>query len=304
MDARYIGACAELACLLEVAAPKPGNVSRLRDFSDTRFEHFLASAVALRGVCEDAAARGLDLACGSLEPEDLGLGSLIREAVLQTKAWQGGRNTNLGIAILLVPLSASAGMTAEQGEFDEGDLRDGVDYLLRSSTAADTVELYHAIGEAAPGGLGEREELDVRDRDSIDMIIKDNINLFKIMEITKNDSIAKELINKYRITFEIGYKHIMDRYTITGDIIDSILFGYMTILSQVPDTLIARKAGEEKAREISRVAGDILEGGMDPEALRAFDESLSSEDNRLNPGTTADLTVSSTMVALLKGVRP
>jgi triphosphoribosyl-dephospho-CoA synthase len=42
-----IAAAAQMACLLEVSAPKPGNVSPGRPFADMGFEDFLASAVAI-----------------------------------------------------------------------------------------------------------------------------------------------------------------------------------------------------------------------------------------------------------------
>ena len=42
-----VAAAGQLACLLEVSAPKPGNVSPDRHFHDTRYEDFLASAVAI-----------------------------------------------------------------------------------------------------------------------------------------------------------------------------------------------------------------------------------------------------------------
>ena len=46
------GQCATLACLLEVTAPKPGNVHRGADFEDTSLNDFVASAVALGPVME------------------------------------------------------------------------------------------------------------------------------------------------------------------------------------------------------------------------------------------------------------
>ena len=48
--ARQVAQAAQIACLLEVSAPKPGNVSRYADFADTRFEDFLLSAVATTGM--------------------------------------------------------------------------------------------------------------------------------------------------------------------------------------------------------------------------------------------------------------
>src|SRR4029079_12070873 len=47
LAAADVATAAQLACLLEASAPKPGNVSPGRHFSDARYEDFLASAVAI-----------------------------------------------------------------------------------------------------------------------------------------------------------------------------------------------------------------------------------------------------------------
>src|SRR5918995_3951284 len=47
LSAADVAAAAQLACLLEASAPKPGNVSPGLHFHDTRYEDFLASAVAI-----------------------------------------------------------------------------------------------------------------------------------------------------------------------------------------------------------------------------------------------------------------
>src|SRR5664280_718611 len=74
-----IARCAQLAMLLEVSAsPKPGNVDREHNYSDTCFEHFLASSVSVYPVLE-LAARSRN-----------GIGVLIRSAVCESSAWQQG----------------------------------------------------------------------------------------------------------------------------------------------------------------------------------------------------------------------
>jgi triphosphoribosyl-dephospho-CoA synthase len=46
---------AQLAMTLEVCAyPKPGNVDRCHDYSETRLEHFLASVIFARPALEEA----------------------------------------------------------------------------------------------------------------------------------------------------------------------------------------------------------------------------------------------------------
>src|SRR5205823_6047305 len=42
-----VATAGQLACLLEVSAPKPGNVSPFASFRDTTYEDFLASAAAI-----------------------------------------------------------------------------------------------------------------------------------------------------------------------------------------------------------------------------------------------------------------
>src|SRR5688500_15073254 len=88
-----IAAAVQLACLLEVSAPKPGNVSPGRHFADTRYEDFLASAVAIGAPLGGAGSRPL--------------GATIRLAVAATARWTRS-NTNLGIVLLLAPLARAA----------------------------------------------------------------------------------------------------------------------------------------------------------------------------------------------------
>ncbi len=54
-----IGQSATLACILEAAAPKPGNVHRAADFDDATLNDFLASAVAIGPAMEDASTNGV-----------------------------------------------------------------------------------------------------------------------------------------------------------------------------------------------------------------------------------------------------
>src|SRR5512134_1932121 len=84
---------ATAACLLEVSAPKPGNVSRTSDFDDTTFEDFLLSAAAIGPVLAEARARGV--------------GPTILAAVQATRR-HIDTNTNLGMVLLLTPLACAA----------------------------------------------------------------------------------------------------------------------------------------------------------------------------------------------------
>ncbi|MDE2485511.1 MAG: triphosphoribosyl-dephospho-CoA synthase, partial [candidate division NC10 bacterium] len=80
-----VSLAAQMACLLEVSANKPGNVTPFADFADTRYTDFLASSVILGQVLRKAATAAT--------------GSLVLDTVRETKRLVG-RNTNLGIALL------------------------------------------------------------------------------------------------------------------------------------------------------------------------------------------------------------
>ena len=147
MTGREVAEAAQLACLLEASAPKPGNVSPGRHFADARYEHFLASAVAIGEPLAGAAERPL--------------GETIRRAVDATSRWTSS-NTNLGIALLLVPLARAAGVRPQR-RFDSSlqNLRTAVREVLESTTVDDAKNVYAAIRLARPGGLGQTGEQDV-----------------------------------------------------------------------------------------------------------------------------------------------
>ena len=54
-----VAVAAQFACLLEVSAPKPGNVSPALHFHDTRYEDFLASAAAIGPAMATSGTRPL-----------------------------------------------------------------------------------------------------------------------------------------------------------------------------------------------------------------------------------------------------
>jgi triphosphoribosyl-dephospho-CoA synthase len=123
------------------------------------------------------------------------------------------------------------------------------------------------------------------------------------------DDVAKEWVTNYSVTFELGYPFFRKVLEQTGDLNVATVHVFLRILSENPDTLIARKVGLEKAREVTLKAREALaEGGLMTEKgkklVNELDQKLRTPDHRFNPGTTADLTASTLMVALLDGLRP
>jgi len=296
VDADYIAKCAQIASVLEVSGhPKPGNVHRTHDFEDMVFEDFLISGVVIGHNMRRAALQGSRYR----NPESwhkIGLGELIKDSVLETDGWVEN-NTNLGIVMLLIPLSAAAGMSP-----DLDSVRDNLDRIMKATTPEDAVNLYQAINIADAGGMGEQSELDVASEDSAMELLEKEVNMFQVLEMSSGwDRLSYELTNQMPVTFETGFpvfREVKSKNTINQATVQT----FLTILSQYPDTLIERKYGEHKAREVSAGAKSILdEGGILTQEgrnkLHQFDDELVKRG--LNPGTTADLTASSIMAAYL-----
>jgi triphosphoribosyl-dephospho-CoA synthase len=272
-----IAAAGQLACLLEVSAPKPGNVSPERHFHDTRYEDFLASAVAIGPALAQA--------------HTLPLGMTIRRAVEDTLRWTRS-NTNLGIVLLLAPLARAASHEA-------GTLRDRVSRVLAETTVEDAAEVYAAIRQARPGGLGRASAEDVANRPSV--------TLREAMALAaERDSVAQEYVDRFAKTFETGVPALLEarRKALTWS--DAAVEAYIALLESAPDTHIARKLGMAEAELVSRRAGEVRAAGATrtPEGRRALaklDYELRDPRNRRNPGSTADLTCAALFVVILEG---
>lgn len=269
MTGEEVTLAAQLACLVEVSAPKPGNVSPGRHFHDTSYEDFLASAVAIGPALAGAADRPL--------------GGTIRAAIEATVHWAGS-NTNLGIVLLLAPLAYAARLNG-------GSLRERVQRVLAATTVADAAEVYAAIRLAHPGGLGSAPAEDVAGEPAV--------TLTQAMALAADrDSVAREYATGFSATFEIGVPALRDARRRGIPWSDATVYAYLALLAALPDTLIARKLGRAEAERISRRAAEVRRGG--PRELAAFDAELRDGRNTRNPGTTADLTCASIFAVILE----
>ncbi len=273
-----VSLAAQLACLLEVSANKPGNVTPFADFADTRFTDFLASSVVMGLVLREAVT--------------LTTGSLVLNAIRETKRLVG-RNTNLGIALLFAPLAKAALRRGRR------PVRSRLRSVLTSLTPIDGQRVYEAIRLAAPGGLGDADQFDVSTTHG-------RVPLLEAMRVAADwDSIAREYVTDFEITFTIGAPSLERFLQESGDPRPAVIQTYLTLLSRIPDSLIARKCGAREAARISREAGKILaiggaftQGGR--RKLQQWDRALRRDGSRLNPGTTADLTASALFVVMLE----
>jgi len=309
-NARNIARCLELAILLEASAHKPGNVSVVTNFEKTRYEHFLASAVAASSSFESAAKRGLAVSDGKIDIADVGVGRVIKGCVTDIDAWQHGGNTLLGTVILLSPMAVAVGMMKEEESFNVHTFRRNLKLVVESTTPEDAVKVYKAIKIANPSGLGKAPDLDINDPASIRRIRDEKVSLYKVFKIAeKYDTICSEWVHNYPVTFDLAFQSLNKRLQHDSDPSIAIVQTFLIVLSGVPDTFIARKTSPEKAREISLAAREIVElGGLETsdgkKRLAQFDQELSQSSNLLNPGTTADIIAAGLAVCVLAGYRP
>ncbi len=319
---------AQLAAALEVSGwPKPGNIHRIADFADTRFEHFIAGAIALGPSIREAALQGVRVDLGELQISEIGVGRYIKKAVTEVNEWHLGGNTNLGISLLFIPLAAAAGLTCIKIDRIENQLlRENLINIMKATTFQDSLDTYEAINSASSAALGRLEKEvapDLTDQRAKAKLFEQGVTLYDAMKVSSNwDNIAKELATGMAICFETGYPTLLKVYKETKDINIATVHTFLTILSTFPDTLIARKIGVKetpyieravdigikKTKWITQTAEHILEiGGLTTDtgrnAIFDFDHKLRSALGEYNPGTSADLTAGSLMVALLCGLK-
>ena len=253
------------------------------------FEDFLISGVVIGDTIRKATA-----SVDANYPENAQMGKYILEAVKETDNWIEN-NTNLGIVMLLVPISCAAAIS---NSFDE--IRENVVKLMAATTVDDAIDLYDAINIADAGGMGDQDEYDVASENAKEELRENNQTMYDVLKISASwDRLASELTTDMPTCFDIGFKTY---YEVKNN--DSLnrasVLTFLTILSQVPDTLISRKYGDEKASEVSNQTEELLKFKDDDGfsvKLNEFDNYLF--ENKLNPGTTADLTAASIMLSFL-----
>jgi triphosphoribosyl-dephospho-CoA synthase len=270
------GVHAQVACIWEATARKSGNVHRYADFEDTAYLDFLTSAAALAPVLAVA--------------EDHCLGATILEGVRLTRRVVAN-NTNLGILLLLAPLSAVGGGIP---------LEEGVEEVLARLTVDDAVFTYDAIRLAAPAGLGRVADQDV--------FAKPTQTLRQVMALAADrDLVARQYANGFREVFREGVPALRRGLELSQSLEGGIILCHLHLLAHYPDSLIARKRGQAEAEEAAQRARRVLEARWPHHpngrtALAELDAWLRAEGHARNPGTTADLVTACLFIALRQAI--
>ena len=283
---------------LETAAyPKPGNVHRLHDFADIRFEDFLVAS----GVSQMHMLRGLRR--GMLLAKGIRLvnvyGDLIRDIVIESMRISGGGNTNLGSSLLLVPLSIALGyLRVNNYEVELNNLLvTARDLLRRYSTMNDAINYYKAVRAASPSYIRATdytgEMPNVWDPEFISRIKGRGITLWDVLSYSSRyDLNSNEIVQGYPRSLELTL-YLLNRLRVHGEWNRAVVETYIYQLSREDDPVIARKYGSETAAYVRNEARKLIQciddWVMCEKEVVSFDEKL--YEGRVNPGSTADLIV-------------
>jgi triphosphoribosyl-dephospho-CoA synthase len=272
-----IGVCAQLACIWEATARKPGNVYRNRDFRNTSYVDFLQSAAAIAPVLETAPKRRV--------------GETVLQCIQATRS-VAKNNTNLGIVLLLAPLAAVP---------NDEDLRPGLKRVLKDLNIADSCDVYRAIRLAKPGGLGRVLDQDVSQEPTLP--------LREVMALASDrDMIARQYLTSFMEVFDDGVSALLGplnkRRPISLE--EAIIYCQLRLMEKHPDSLIARKTCVAEAEEACWRSGVALTKFWKSmkarwQELGELDAWLRAKGNRRNPGATADLVTASLFIALRQG---
>ena len=181
------------------------------------------------------------------------------------------------------------------------DVRENVKLLMANTSVDDACDLYDAINIADAGGMGDQDEYDVASDSAKQELRENGQTMYDVLKISAPwDMLAREMTSDMPAVFEIGYPcyHELKQAKSQND---ACVLTFLTILSQVPDTLISRKYGSDEALKISMMTRDFLnlkDESDFKDRLNEFDDYLFK--NKYNPGTTADLTAASIFVSYLK----
>jgi triphosphoribosyl-dephospho-CoA synthase len=274
-------ACFVRACTLDVTVRKPGNVSQASPGHGMQAQQFLASAAAAAGPLFEPSAR---------------VGARIDAAMTATWA-AAGCNTNLGILLLCAPIARA--IEAPGSLASPGALRSALEAVLADLDVEDSTAAYHAIRLANPAGLGQAPAQDVHTAPSL--------GLRQAMALAAaRDRIAQQYASGYADLFELAVPPLrpaFDGAPPADPAAPEPAFArlvqrtFLTLLGAFPDSHIVRKHGDAVAHTVMGTAQGLCARfpRVEDAELAACDEVWKAQ--RINPGTSADLTVAALLLA-------
>ena len=271
------------ACMAELEALKPGNVHIFADGHGMTVQDFMTSAEAASVV---------------IAQPNLSLGERILQSVQATQN-AVKINTNLGIILLCAPL-VQAALQPTTLTFMQS-----LKSVLANSTIEDAENTFAAIRLANPAGLGESAQFDVHQTATCKLLeaMQSAANRDLATDMLSRDMIAQQYTNNYAEILEslVVYQQALARWQRPAWAVTAV---HLHFMAHFLDSHIVRKYGETIAK---LVQSEALE--HEAEFLKAYNPKnylapllkfdVALKKRSLNPGTSADLTVTTLLMAYL-----
>ena len=262
------------ACMGELQALKPGNVHAFSDGHGMTIQDFIQSA---------------DVTAEPIARLGLSVGERVCYSVEATQS-AVGQNTNLGMLLLCAPLlHAASSLQANQSLW--GQLHKTLDQL----SVDDAVWVAKAIVLANPGGLGASDQHDVHEAPQI--------SLLEMMRSAQDkDRISWQYANYFQDIVDFGVNLYADALLKWENAAWATTALYLGFLTRYADTHVLRKHGEQMANLLMQEAKEMESNywathnpKLMQKQLLVWDASLKAR--KINPGTSADLTVATLLAS-------
>ncbi|TFW73122.1 triphosphoribosyl-dephospho-CoA synthase [Methylotenera oryzisoli] len=262
------------ACMGELQALKPGNVHAFSDGHGMTIQDFIQSA---------------DVTAEPIARVGLSVGERVFYSVEATQS-AVGQNTNLGMLLLCAPLlHAASSLQANQSLW--GQLHKTLDQL----SVDDAVWVAKAIVLANPGGLGASDQHDVHE--------SPQISLLEMMRSAQDkDRISWQYANYFQDIVDFGVNLYADALLKWENAAWATTALYLGFLTRYADTHVLRKHGEQMANLLMQEAKEMESNywathnpKLMQKQLLVWDASLKAR--KINPGTSADLTVATLLAS-------
>ena len=268
----------KFVCDTEIKSLKPGNVHKYSEGHGMNLKDFLKSSLIISK-------------CLTKNNLDLGKKILISVNEIQNKI---KKNTNLGIILMLSPIAT---IVQKEGVISKEELLKKIKSLIKKQNIKNSIPIFKAISLTSPGGLGFSKKYDVNE--------PPNTNLYKAMKFAKKkDLIARQYYNGFEDIYKIGIPAYKNFYNKWGKVDWALTGVYLTFLKKFNDSHIVRNKGNKIATSIKKEAKKyyfFLKRNKNltkiKKKLLIFDKKLKSK--RINPGTTADLTVATLLLEIV-----
>jgi len=262
------------ACMAELQALKPGNVHAFSDGHGMTIQDFIQSA---------------DVTAEPIARLGLSVGERVFYSVEATQS-AVGQNTNLGMLLLCAPLlHAASSLQANQSLWEQ--LHQTLDQL----SVDDAVWVAKAIVLANPGGLGASDQHDVHEAPQI--------SLLEMMRSAQDkDRISWQYANYFQDIVDFGVNLYADALLKWENAAWATTALYLGFLTRYADTHVLRKHGEQMANLLMQEAKEMESNywathnpKLMQKQLLVWDASLKAR--KINPGTSADLTVATLLAS-------